>query len=394
MTAILSFSKSLLDLGRHYVANRRSTQGLQVLQRLVDMPQVPHATMAEANYLMGQIHFEKANYDLAEDCLLAALDSDDAHGDANFLLARVMQKLAGEADEMVVGQYRQAAKLDPSNAVRKCAYGRALIENRRPELGLRILKRAFAKNKQDPAVVEEVLHGLVALRNYDDAARILRGVAKRKKNDPRFQRLCTEFNRRRLKENWPVAKPQRRADAYVVPMPRRSEPAAAVVALETGTAFRIVAATQSRQLPKLELNADDLLLDLLDRISIEQLGRIAQVVGCKPSERMDIANAIAQRLDSPESLKAIVQGLPAGSKKLLRTLLRVGGVVPAAVLEQNDDATAEPHPALALVDAGLVFVGPDRSAAPGDNRPEIAIVPVDLHKRLAKLNRIKVVVRQ
>lgn len=394
MTAILNFSKSLLDLGRTHVANRQSTKAVGVLQKLIGMPDVAPKLLAEANYAIGQIQFDRSEYESAEDYLVAALDFDEDHADANYLLARTMEKQSGGADEMVVQQYRQATTLAPDDAVRKSAYGRALVAYDRSDRGAKILRQTFTKNKSNPAVVEEVLHGLVAGRHYEDAEKVLRHATKQKESDPRFQTICREFNRRRLKENWPRKAASHKGQPYVVAFPattNRAEPVA--VAKETGKRFRVVAAVEKFDLPKVAVDPDALLLDLLDRSSAEHLSRIADTLGCNDSDKVDISNAIARKLENSEGLRGIVQKLPADSKKLLRTLIRVGGVVPATVLEQNDPERVGPHPAQALSDAGLIFVGTDSSKTTKQSS-EIAIIPSQLHKRLAKLNRIKVGVRQ
>jgi hypothetical protein len=79
------------------------------------------------------------------------------------------------------------------------------------------------------------------------------------------------------------------------------------------------------------------------------------------------------------------------SRKLLRTIVRVGGYVPANVLQQTAaDCSAEDNPALPLFQMGLIYKGVELNSRSKPADTSIAMIPLDLFEKLSKVLKMPV----
>ena len=98
--------------------------------------------------------------------------------------------------------------------------------------------------------------------------------------------------------------------------------------------------------------------------------------------RKEISAAFA---DQP-FIRRIVQSLPTETRRLLRTVVRAGGFMPASVLFQNTGPDAPPPDYVQpLVEKGMLFFGREKASSP----KLVAMVPADALLPLAKALRVR-----
>lgn len=398
MVATLNMSRQLLELGRDHLADRRTTEGLRVLRRLLDLPDVPPAVAAEANFLMAQVYFERTSFNQAEERLNEALAQTPEHADSHYLLGRVMELEGDGSQRRALAHFAHARKFAPADARKQSAYGLQLARTKNAGKGLKLLERAYAQQDADPAVVEDFVEGLIATNRMRDAELVLTQACYRHPGEHRLRELRRRFHLRALAgeverrptagDDEPCILPFRTfaAPGRIRVRTRRHQPVAAPAA----TTARPAAGAQAAAPTSAGGGSGALLVDLLRRIEADSLRQLYAAMGLGGKDApADQRAEIVKRLLDRSFLRGIVKRLPTASRRLLRTLIQAGGSVPAAVLFQTSGPEAPPTDYVQpLLTQGLVFFHRQPRAAAQPDRPMMATIPVDLLERLAAILKI------
>jgi hypothetical protein len=100
----------------------------------------------------------------------------------------------------------------------------------------------------------------------------------------------------------------------------------------------------------------------------------------------DVRKEIAAAFDDQGFVQRQVQSLPTETRRLLRTVIRAGGFMPASVLFQNTGPDAPPPDYVQpLVERGLLFFGREKASS----TKLVAMVPADLIAPLARALKVK-----
>lgn len=277
------------------------------------------------------------------------------------------------------------------------------MQRRQRAKGLRLLQQTYVEQGTDPVVVENFVEGLLEADRLDDAELVLKQSVYRNRDDSRFQalrrrmgiRLYAERSRRPGKPSRRVRSntllPFRNSDFGQPAKPRgpRKPPLKPGKSVESGA--RSVNApsppwSPSEAIFEPQMAISDILKALGSAYThqlYDNLGLIGK--GTPAAQRTEIRAVLAER----SFLSSLVKGLPTDSRKLLRTVVRAGGYVPASVLFQNTGLDAPPPDhAQPLLKSGLIYFG--KSAANRRTKAAlVAAIPSDLLTALASVLRVK-----
>jgi tetratricopeptide (TPR) repeat protein len=404
MVAVLNMARQLLDLGRSHLDHYRTTEALRVLRRLIELPDVPPRIAAEASYLIAQIHFNRSEYDEARGSLSEALATDPSSAECHFLLAQSNDLDESGDDEDAVSHYAAAARLAPDDARKQAAYARKLVETKTSKKGLQILEQAYADHGSDPIVVENFVDALIEAGRLEDAELVAAQAAYRNSDDPRFGDIRRRFQQRlreiRLFDRVKLPRPGRHRwklpfrNFGSSPSSRRRRPTrggdgsrkrSRGHANSDGSGKEPPASAASRPAPLLHPHMT--LAQALKQAGSQVTAGIYETLGLIGKRRPHLQRAeVTAALRQRAFLHSLTRRAPAESRKLLRTVVRAGGYVPAAVLFQNTGPEAPPPDSVQpLLQSGLLFLG----RQPGRGSGMVAMVPVDLLERLASVLRIR-----
>ena len=418
MVAVLNMPESLLALTQTHLQQHRVTEALRVLRRLLNFPDLPPSIAAKANLLLARIHFNQADYEEACVNLGEALSADPENAESHYLLAQSSEQNV-ETQEESIDHFERAAALAPHDGRMVSAYGRRLVTSGESTKGIELLTEAYREHASDPRVVENVVEALMDADRVDDAELVVRQTSYRYHTDRRFEDLRHRFENRRRetmlarssRRSSPNARSSSRrgsqpeSSAYLLPFrsfespppgkPRSPKRPAHGGARRTATSHEASAGSSdaafatdwTAAVPVLD--GDMELKDVLKKMGRQVTAQVYQGLGllgkARPQDqRAEISAVLLRRA----FLNSLVKRLPAESRKLLRSLVRLGGLAPASVLFQNTGPDAPPPDYVQpLLSSGLLFFG----SAPRRQKSEqglLAVIPADLLLRLATVLRI------
>ena len=409
MVAVLNMARQLLSLGRSQLESFRAVDGARTLRRLLDLPNLAPEIAAEANFLVAQIHFDRSEFAQACDTLSAALKRDPDNADCHFLFAQANDRADDHDDSESLEHYACAAKLAPDDGRKVSAYARKLAETSGADSGLPMLEKAYSEHGDDPVVVENFVEALVEANEFDDAALLVAQASHRNADDGRFKQVRRRFEQRlrhtrlfephRISESkgesilpfrafgsTPPGKP--RGSKKPARRPRDAGRNDATPGAEPGD----VDARSDASRPVPVLTADLTLSEVLKKSGSGPIARIHEHLGLLGTGRPHVLRAaVTKTLLQRTFLNSLTKRLPRDSNKLLRTVVRSGGYVPASVLFQNTGPDAPPPDYVQpLLQAGLLYFG--RQAARGAKARQglVAVIPTDLLDRLGTVLRIPI----
>lgn len=398
MSGTLRFESRLIDLAREYFDAGRLSACREVLSRVLSFASLPPDEAAQANYLLAQVHFETSDIENATQSLRESVRANPNNADYRFRLAQALEE--SEESQEALGHYAAAVRLDPGDGRKVTGYARVLARVKNADQGLRLLGCAYRSHGAEPAVVEEVVEGLLENDRLDDAELVVRQASYRYGQDHGFRRLRDRFRTRSL-ESRLYRKPINCDGASeILPFrnpsnlslskpggarrPKRDENfVAAPASKESSThpaARGPIAVDEGMTLPEiLRRSGSSCVAGIYDNLGL--MGKT------DPSQRSrDVVGALSDN----DNLASIVRGLPLASRRLLKSVVQLGGYVPAAAVFQTAGPDAPPPDfAQPLLAAGLVYFGRSTKRRANKN-PLMLVVPIDLLGRLARVLRVKI----
>lgn len=439
MTAIVPMDRALLELASHSLRFFQYDKAVRILSRLIGRPELPPAIAAEANRLLAEAHFRRAEYEQARDRLEESLDRDPENAESHFLLAQTIEHEEEDEAQDALVHYEWAAALAPADARKRSAYGRRLaVED--ADRGLAVLEETYQQHATDPVVVRDFVLALLESGRHDDAELLLAQAAYRHGDDRRIRGLRRLIQLRRW-EDCAERAGHDREGRRPRPVPRgpghdasRRHPRESERRAGTGSdSPRMRSSSRQRQhageagpvlLPFRNFAGErpgderekkrssrprkndapaakesdglplyDREMRLLEVLKLAGAGQVAVIyesLGLMGKVRTDHRRReISQALMQAPFVNAVVRELPAASRRVLRTLVRAGGFVPLGVLFQNTGPEAPPPDYVQpLIRNGLVYLGRDKKSKSKAGPPPVAMVPADLHLILAAVLRV------
>jgi hypothetical protein len=318
------------------------------------------------------------------------------------LLAQSQEGQGSERTAEAMKSYAHAAELAPGDGKIVSVYARKLLGTKFTDRAIDLLAATYTAYDDDPIVVENYVCGLMEVDRVDEAELVVTQASYRHGDDSRFRHIRRRFEQR-VRHMKLFCRDRRESDdskgrpAYregVVPFrnigntppgkprgPKRpsrrrpgqdnqrpeyedgSKPTSDLVALEEGMDLQ----------------------STLKKVGQVVTGAIYRDLGLigktRPHlQREQIVGALLQRT----FLNTLSKKLPADSRKLLRTVVRLGGYVPASVLFQNTGPEAPPPDIVQpLLRLGLLYLGREAGKRPKNGEGLVAVIPVDLHDRLS-----------
>jgi hypothetical protein len=253
------------------------------------------------------------------------------------------------------------------------------------------MQSAYADHVDDPQIVAAVVDGYMDQNRWDDAELVIRQVMYRHGQDARFRRIHDRFRaafcEMRLRQPTVEVAPSECVPYRNPALMASSKPGGArrPDRDETPRRPQKPAASSTRSEPPV-IDEGMSCLELLRRSGTAASATIYDALGLLGKEEpREQAADVASFLADADTLAHLVRGLPLASRRLLKTLVSMGGYVPAAALFQTEGPDAPPPDyAQPLLSAGLVFFG-----RPVRGRVMMAAVPVDLLGKLMKILRIR-----
>jgi hypothetical protein len=254
------------------------------------------------------------------------------------------------------------------------------------------MEKAYADHGGDPRVVSDFAQTLIEADRPDDAELLVVQACDRHSDDRRFSRLrqtirqriwhqrVNESGERSSRRDGPRATiPFRSFGGQDAPRPRGNR--------------RIFSLSSSASKPKAPppgppvLTPTMTIAEVLKRMGKNASLAVGEALGLFGKEGpKDIRKEIAAAFAELAFVRRVVQSLPTETRRLLRTVVRAGGYMPASVLFQNTGPDAPPPDYVQpLVEQGLLFFGREKASSP----KLVALVPSDLLAALAKALRVK-----
>lgn len=394
MGSVIGFQQRLFEQATLLVDQGRFADACKLLDQLISQPSLPPHLAAEAHFLLAQARYAQANWAAAKSSAERALRSDKGNPDYHFMLAETLDE-DGQS-QSALGHFAQAARLAPEDPRKVLRYARAVAEHKNADRGVRLMESVYRQHGDDPEVVANVVAGLVENGRLDDAELVVTQTMYRHGDDPRFRRL-----RDRLRAY--------RCELVLrgTPQAERAEETAGVVAYRNLSVHamgkpggaRRPDRSQGSQPPKesspapaslrpVAVDPGMTVLEILRRGGEGMVRSISEGLGLVVKEEGSAqVRDLARFLADIDSLDRVVRDLPDDSRRLLTTLVRAGGYVPASTLFQTTGASAPPPDyVLPLLSCGLVYFGrPTRG-----KQKLVVTIPEDLLPRLARVLDVEV----
>ncbi|QDU63425.1 hypothetical protein Pan216_43050 [Planctomycetes bacterium Pan216] len=397
MAPVLNLAQELLDLGRSHLDDFRTTEGLRMLRRLVGLPAVDPDLLAHAHLLIGETYFQRADYDLAREALREVLAHDPDNADGHYLFARCNELDEEEgSDHDAFDHYEHASRLDPSDARKSSAYALQLARAGDVASGLVLLQKAYAQKVDDPIVVQNFVEGLLLDRRFDDVELVLAQIKYRCGDDEAFVTLRRRI-RDRLKEAKLFDREIEEDEPAVLPFRNFATVVADEEAVELSDHERFMDemdAITIEPMATLSMVIDEemTLAQILKRAGGKYTHRLYDELGLLGKTRADYQRAeIARVLLQKSFLSRLLKSLTPTCVRLLKTIIQCGGYVPASVLSQNVGPKAPTSETVQeLLRAGVMYLGRQKDdEVAADDAALVAVVPADVHHRLASLFKVK-----
>lgn len=395
MPSILKMPQHLLDLGRTYIDNRQTAEGLKILRRLLNLPQVPPTIAAEANYLIAQVNLQHCAYTEAKLALKEALQQDPNNARCHYLFAQSKEELG--AEEEALEHYRTAYALAPHDGRMASAFALKVTKVQDREGGLKLLQSCYQTHGDDPAVVEDFVEGLIAAGRHDEAELVVIQAGYRNEGDERFRDLRRRFNNR-LRHERLYGEPRQADEPRDIlrfenfgldspaPKPPQQKPRGQKRPAMVDEVAETVETTDSSTKvpsfgPGMSLNA------VLKQSGTEFVSRLYEQLGLMGKTRVDLKRREIQTVLTQRSfLASLIKRMQPSSKKLLKTVVQAGGYVPASVLFQNTGPDAPPPEyTQPLLQSGLLYIGKEQGKRGRKEATMMAVIPTDLLERLADI---------
>jgi len=392
MDAIIPLTQGLFNLGADLLKRRRYSEGVRILRRLLDTPDLSPTLAAEANQLLATIHYEHHDYAQMRRAAERALQTNPDNAEAHFLLAEAAAK-----DELclepavALEHYGKAAELAPDDARKQSAYALQLVRSEKAAAGVAVMENTYSRRGGDPQVVSDFAQTLIEADRPDDAELLVVQACDRHRDDRRFSRLrqtvrqriwhrrVTEAGDRSSRRDGPRATiPFRSFGGPESPRPRGNR-----------RIFSLSSTPKPKSAPPGPpvLTPTMTIAEVLKRMGKNAAFAVGEALGLFGKEApKDIRREISAAFANQSFVRRIVQSLPTETRRLLRTVVRAGGYMPASVLFQNTGPDAPPPDYVQpLVEQGLLFFGREKASS----SKLVALVPADLLGALAKALRIR-----
>jgi Flp pilus assembly protein TadD len=391
MEAIIPLTQGLFNLGADLLKRRRYSEGVRILRRLLETPDLSPTLAADANQLLANVHYEHHDFAQMRRAAERALQNNPENADAHFLLAEAAAKdeLCPEPT-IALEHYGKAAELAPDDVEKQSAYALHLVRSKKSAVGVAVMEKAYARHDGDPRVVSDFAQALIEADRPDDAELLVVQACDRHNEDRRFSRLRQTVRQRIWHRR--IEGGDHRNDE-----PRSTIPFRSFGGSDSPRPRSNRRATFSMTSPNLKpkspppgppvLTSSMSIGDVLKRMGKGAALAVGESLGLFGKEApKDVRKEISAAFADQPFVRRIVQSLPTETRRLLRTVVRAGGFMPASVLFQNTGPDAPPPDyAQPLVEKGMLFFGREKASSP----KLVAMVPSDVLLPLAKALRVK-----
>jgi tetratricopeptide (TPR) repeat protein len=212
MGRTLNLLDHLLTESRRLLDADQPRQALALLQRLARFTDIPLATAAEGQRLLGETYLKLSQYRLARRHLRRATAWQPKNAAAHYLLARAIVADPNVDAVRAARSFRRALELDPSNARLLCDAGVYFGEMGRWPAALALLEKAVELAPEDLGVLSALVDAMCEAERYEEARRAVDVARFRFRRDGRLSELADGVEFRRAQ--------QAQANADVVPFLR------------------------------------------------------------------------------------------------------------------------------------------------------------------------------
>jgi len=269
------------------------------------------------------------------------------------------------------------------------------VRSRNADAGIAVMERAYVRHGRDPKVVSDFAQALIEADRTEDAELMVAQACDRNRDDRRFSRVRQSVQQRvwnrRISEPTGDGRSNRSEPRSVVPF--RSFGGGSETPRPRGN--RKVIGFTSKPTPQAKtptsgppvLTATMTIADVLKRMGRNTALSVGDALGLFGKEApKDIRKEISAAFADHGFVRRQVQSLPTETRRLLRTVVRAGGFMPASVLFQNTGPDAPPPDYVQpLVEQGMLFFGREKASS----TKLVAMTPADLIAGLAKALRVK-----
>jgi tetratricopeptide (TPR) repeat protein len=189
MSKTLNLVDILLTTGKHLFTMGRSHEALQPLTKLAGFRKLPDHVNEQLQALLAEIYLEKGEYKKARRHLTAAIAANPLEANYQFLMAIALVEDEGADFARAEAHFARAVEFDPDEAAYWLDYGSYLFKICKNKDGLRAIRKAYALDVKNIAIVSQVAEVLRREGFYEEATTKLRAALFENSGDQRFRQL-------------------------------------------------------------------------------------------------------------------------------------------------------------------------------------------------------------
>jgi predicted Zn-dependent protease len=192
MSRTLNLCDHLLSQGRHFHTLGVDDRALRTFTHLARFRELPREVAEETQIHLAELLLKHGRFAEARRHLTAALTHDADNPEYHHLMASAHRDDPRGDKQTALEHFRRCVALQADNPWYLCDAGQVALELEETDEGLDYLRRAVEAAPDDAMVVADVVRGMVAAGEHDEARRTARAALFRNGGAPAFQQIWND----------------------------------------------------------------------------------------------------------------------------------------------------------------------------------------------------------